>query len=111
MVPITVSLTYITTPWSLRYASAWQNGHADVASLASYLALPARQPCRVQPVHAALAGAERIFAVMEDTPRLMRARLTGSGVSGESGEESLGLGHTIFMRKTPLAGDVRFDVT
>jgi ABC transporter related len=92
------------------------NGHADVASLASYLvfvrqaAMPFNQFTQLSNfLLTALAGAERIFAVMEMAPEVDEGKVDLVRVSGyESGEESWAWVKPS-GEKTPLAGDVRFD--
>ena len=117
MVPITVSLTYINyAVVTVVGALLAVNGHADVASLASYLvfvrqaAMPFNQFTQLSNfLLTALAGAERIFAVMEMTPEVDEGKVDLVRISGyESGEESWAW-VTPSGEKTPLAGDVRFD--
>lgn len=117
MVPITVSLTYINyAVVTVVGALLAVNGHADVASLASYLvfvrqaAMPFNQFTQLSNfLLTALAGAERIFAVMEMAPEVDEGKVELVRVSGyESGEESWAWVKPS-GEKTPLAGDVRFD--
>ncbi len=48
-----------------------------------------------------LAGAERIFAVMEMTSRLDEGKLTWSALVVMSQEKNPGLGHTIYETLLP----------
>ncbi len=117
MVPITVSLTYINyAVVTVVGAVLAVNGYADVASLASYLvfvrqaAMPFNQFTQLGNfLMTALAGAERIFGVMELSSEVDDGSVTLVRTSGYDTGDERWAWRKPDGEKIPLAGDVRFD--
>ena len=117
MVPITVSLTYINyAVVTVVGAILAVNGHADVASLASYLvfvrqaAMPFNQFTQLGNfLMTALSGAERIFGVMELSPEVDDGNVTLVRTGSYDTGDECWAWQKPDGEKIPLAGDVRFD--
>ena len=124
MVPMVVSISYINYAIVAVLGGLLAlNGHTDLGSLASYLvfvrqaALPINQFTQQSNfLLAALAGAERVFKVMDEAPEiddgktdLVRVRKTETGL--EECKEKTGLWAWKKADGTliELKGDVRFD--
>ena len=124
MVPMVVSISYINYAIVAVLGGLLSlNGHTDLGSLASYLvfvrqaALPINQFTQQSNfLLAALAGAERVFKVMDEAPEvddgktdLVRVRKTETGL--EECKEKTGLWAWKKADGTlvELKGDVRFD--
>ena len=118
MVPVTVALSYANfAAVCVAGALMAAQGAADVGSLASYLvfvrqaAMPINQLTQQGNfLLTALAGAERIFAVMEAAPEVDegRVRLVRSGeAAARPAQGCEGWAWRIDGEDVPLAGDVR----
>ena len=119
MVPVTVAVSYMNfAVVCVVGALLALGGRADVGSLASYLVF-VRQAC--MPINqltqqgnfllTALAGAERIFVVMERKPEVDEGRVTlvRSDVEADrTAGGASGWAWRIDGEDVPLAGDVRF---
>ena len=119
MVPVTVAVSYMNfAVVCVVGALLALGGHADVGSLASYLVF-VRQAC--MPINqltqqgnfllTALAGAERIFAVMEREPEVDEGRVTlvrSDVEAARTAGGASGWAWRIDGEDVPLAGDVRF---
>ena len=119
MVPVTVAVSYMNfAVVCVVGALLALGGRADVGSLASYLVF-VRQAC--MPINqltqqgnfllTALAGAERIFAVMERKPEVDEGRVTlvrSDVEAARTAGGASGWAWRIDGEDVPLAGDVRF---
>lgn len=119
MVPVTVAVSYMNfAVVCVVGALLALGGRADVGCLASYLVF-VRQAC--MPINqltqqgnfllTALAGAERIFAVMERKPEVDEGRVTlvrSDVEAARTAGGASGWAWRIDGEDVPLAGDVRF---